>query len=388
MKALSPVKSSWLKLSPFIAMTLANLVAALHATPSRAAEGQADRGGNGGISIVCRDASGTITSVRLLDMAEAGETAPSSTAPAVQQFQQALDRLRKSGRGDAAVAIELSWSALAKQLRIVGPELNLEFTHDANTALSASGKCRKEQLAVFRRDLSELYIRQDLYHELTPTNQAALMLHESAYRLATDSGREDPEMGRFVAENSDQVRLFVRTILDPSSDAATLRARVPFDTTDREAKLAQARDLRSGRAIPLSCNGACKPADLQGSYLLLAGSCAPAFRISAERERVISTHKDEKGIAYGLERPLLEEFPDFTSRRQAVLLKDRLRLRNHSTAYRCNQGQSQCSGWLERAMGSSKSAEYGIDLIALKDGNLQVVGIEDGANCLYQRRAK
>ncbi|MFS4457932.1 hypothetical protein [Bdellovibrio sp. HCB2-146] len=151
--------------------------------------------GNGGISVVCRDSqSKQITEAYLLDLFEAeswGEEIPRSTEISELQLEKALKRLNESP--GVQYEIRRTLKEIQDRTRILkNPRVGLPLTDDALPELTLKN-CQYEQLALYDSASETLKIDGEILSALSPTDVAALWVHETLYKLdrrlydATDS---------------------------------------------------------------------------------------------------------------------------------------------------------------------------------------------------------
>lgn len=164
--------------------------------------------GNGGVSVVCRDAQKKIISAEVLDLYE-------GSVCYGKKYNNVLD---------AETKIELAQLKLAKNPHLLArfqdelanvrtimhfiPKGNsLTPTNDAFPKIIKDG-CNFEQLANYTND-GELLISQEIYDELDEVNKAALFVHETIYANFREDGDEDSQRARkltaeMLAANADQ----------------------------------------------------------------------------------------------------------------------------------------------------------------------------------------
>lgn len=160
----------------------------LSSPPAQAGEGGV---GNGGVSVVCRNPQGRITSAEILDLFEgrnqfgrrypAGPHSPDQLVELAQlklvsntafltQFRRALDTVRAG-------------------LVFLPRGIGLAPTNDAFPAITRKG-CAFEQLANYKDDDGKIYVDQEIYRRLPKHDRAALLIHEAAYKMARDNRGE------------------------------------------------------------------------------------------------------------------------------------------------------------------------------------------------------
>lgn len=164
--------------------------------------------GNGGVSVVCRDSSKTITSAEVLDIYE-------GIVRHGRKYDNNLDVETKIELVQLKMAKNPSFLAkfqneLAKVRSIMTfiPKGNsLTPTNDAFPKIRKDG-CDFEQLANYT-DENELLVSQEIYDELDEINQAALLVHEAIYAIFRNQGDKDSQRSRkltaqLLAKNADQ----------------------------------------------------------------------------------------------------------------------------------------------------------------------------------------
>jgi hypothetical protein len=156
----------------------------------------AGKEGHGGSSVVCRDKAGQILSVDVLDLYEAREqyhlTVASQTGTAEEVAFRMLDRL-----------IDTSRKNFEKVPRYLGPVISgknvlpkgvrVKPVNDVFPAIEPreepnAPQCKIEPLANYQENGTVL-VDGDLWRRLSPTQQAALYLHEAIYASLRESER-------------------------------------------------------------------------------------------------------------------------------------------------------------------------------------------------------
>lgn len=154
--------------------------------------------GGGGKGVVCRNTNGSVQSIELLDLWEArvlyNRNVVSSSTPLAIQVRAALSSLANAvdftpyGPGDTGVGAALNNQAdlflknSPKVLRLRG--VTLTPTPDSYEA-AYPNTCKIEQIVNYKgsADRPNILVNQDLWDKLTPTGQAALIVHESFYSV-------------------------------------------------------------------------------------------------------------------------------------------------------------------------------------------------------------
>ena len=139
-----------------------------------------ERGGNGGVSVVCRNKKGNIKSAELLDIYEGREIYGKKYNPEYHfEIEWAL-RGKLAKYPQFFGQIKYQQRLLPKAIFVpLGNDIIL--TNDAFPLIKKKG-CEFEQLANYTDD-GELLISQEIYEELDLFNRAALFIHESIYAL-------------------------------------------------------------------------------------------------------------------------------------------------------------------------------------------------------------
>lgn len=165
--------------------------------------------GNGGVSVVCRDRNGAITSAEILDIYEGRErfqkTYVSSGLDIDTQIQLAQLKLVRHTSYLTKLQDEISKVKANMVFIRVGNEVLP--TNDAFPVIIKKG-CKFEQLANYTAD-NEALVSQEIYDQLDNLNKAALYLHEAVYALRRSSGDKDSQKSRkmvaeLLASNSNQ----------------------------------------------------------------------------------------------------------------------------------------------------------------------------------------
>lgn len=186
--------------------------------------GVSDGGGN---AVVCRDASGSVTSAELLDLYEIrhlnGRTPMTDTDPAENYFELALEgarRLESGGFGRGTVisrmlsskhesAVNLieglpPVSVISEELetartamRILGTGVALNPVDDFSVVILPRG-CHLEQAAVYRDHNNTLLIVGDIWNSFDDVNKAALLVHEAAYREMRNRKAKTSDLTRWL----------------------------------------------------------------------------------------------------------------------------------------------------------------------------------------------
>ncbi|RYZ98605.1 MAG: hypothetical protein EOP11_20445, partial [Proteobacteria bacterium] len=160
--------------------------------------------GGGGKAVVCRDAQNNVRSVELLDLWEGRQlesfTFEESTVSVERQANEAISRLRnvifhggsyRNFPNEAVYGADALEALLKRELkpfleatewvkRLHGTSLNL--TNDA-LELVAPSDCAIEQVVTYlERKGDTVLLNQDLADHMSPTQLAALYVHEALYK--------------------------------------------------------------------------------------------------------------------------------------------------------------------------------------------------------------
>lgn len=180
--------------------------------------------GNGGYSIVCRDAqSGRVTSAELLDVYEGRvlykrnfEVAQNSIADLVSAAQAKV-----ADFGYFASKLQKEINLIEKNTIFIPEGNELEPTDDAFPPIKKKG-CKFEQLANYT-NAGELLISTEIYDELDNVNKAALIIHEAIYAIRRKS------LGETTSQNT---RRLVAHLLSTNGDPAVIERWV-YDSIHR-----------------------------------------------------------------------------------------------------------------------------------------------------------
>lgn len=164
------------------------------ANATHATAGGVDSGG--GKSIVCRNADGKITSAELLDIYEGRilnqRTPLADHATYKEQLNKLVDKVETFGPQpfNTHNSFRGQVSGMVSQVVMLPNNVHLEPTSDALNAISAPQGCKIEQLAIYVTRLGKLLIDAEIWDSIDDTNRAALMLHETIYRILRSEGGE------------------------------------------------------------------------------------------------------------------------------------------------------------------------------------------------------
>lgn len=153
----------------------------------------------GGASVVCRDQSGKIISAQLYDLYEAqnNSTHPveilrNKEAPQ-KQINEALQRWLERGASNSSWenTTEIDVATLRRTLGLVKRDWSplragtrLPYTPDVNPSfLPKDSRCSLETTANYSDAKNTLLVDMEIFSLLSPTDQAALLVHEAAYKV-------------------------------------------------------------------------------------------------------------------------------------------------------------------------------------------------------------
>lgn len=146
---------------------------------------QIDRKGNGGNTVVCKDNSGNILSAEILDLYEGrilhNLQYKEDPAPYPDQARSIIEKLAKThGQGSTVAGGFLDLLARTERgLIFLPPGTGLKPIPDSEEFILAKG-CELIQTASFR-GANHIYIDSDIWNELSETQKAALLVHETIY---------------------------------------------------------------------------------------------------------------------------------------------------------------------------------------------------------------
>lgn len=169
---------------------LSGMCLSLCALPIVAMAGEVSGGkeGHGGVSIVCRTPSDAIKSVELLDTFEGNNQynlkIGGSALPPEDQVEQAQTRL--ASRPDLLDEFQTELANVQAHIQFLKGEVGLNPTDDAFPVIKKKS-CRYEQLAVYT-DSGQVLVDSELYGFLSTTDQAALYVHETIFKMARSRG--------------------------------------------------------------------------------------------------------------------------------------------------------------------------------------------------------
>lgn len=164
--------------------------------------------GNGGVSVVCRDANERILSAELLDIYEGkvrfGKTYDNQLDV---DTKVELAQLKLIQHPDFLAAFQEELLKVKAMMVYIPVGNGLTPTNDAFPVVFKKG-CDFEQLANYTEE-GDLLVSQEIYNELETVDRAALLVHETVYALFRKDGAEDSRQARrltaeLLAKNADQ----------------------------------------------------------------------------------------------------------------------------------------------------------------------------------------
>lgn len=155
-------------------------------------------GGGGGKVVACRNTSGDLTSVELLDLFEAkniyGLSINESSASVADQVASTLTALDGLDPNMVAFGYGLA-SELRRQILIIDQNTNwvknahLQLTTDSYEKIVPPSGCQIEQLINYTA-LGEVMFDKELWDKMSITNQAAAKVHEALYAFLREEYSE------------------------------------------------------------------------------------------------------------------------------------------------------------------------------------------------------
>ena len=152
--------------------------------------------GGGGRAIVCRDTNKKIISAELLDLYEGrvqyGYQIPTTNVPYVSQYHEALKNISKGRPG-------FDYSGYAdyvNQLMRLLPDGTGLIPIDDSEEVIIPKNCKTEQLANYNDNQETLLVDGEIFENLSETNKAALISHETIYSILRKMGDTNSIMAR------------------------------------------------------------------------------------------------------------------------------------------------------------------------------------------------
>jgi hypothetical protein len=166
-----------------------SLIFALFASLS-AFSAHAEKVGNGGVAVVCRNLDGKITDAELLDLFE-GRNQLSLTFPNRSlgiDLEIDIAKTKMVSNPIFLSHFQNEVSSLKAAITFLPRGIGLEPTNDAFPIINKRG-CKFENVANYSND-GKVYIDSEIFDILSPINQAALYIHEAVYALARKTAEE------------------------------------------------------------------------------------------------------------------------------------------------------------------------------------------------------
>lgn len=156
--------------------------------------------GGGGKAVVCRDANGKIKSAETLDLYEGRAMYGLHIQKSLIPFEMQLEeKMKLIPEYSSRAVVELFVKEVKTAIHFTPPDTELKLIDDSFEVLWPKG-CSAEQLAIYRND-NLILLNSDIWSQLNPSDQAALILHEALYRENRIRGAIDSRSARHaVAE--------------------------------------------------------------------------------------------------------------------------------------------------------------------------------------------
>lgn len=164
--------------------------------------------GNGGVSMVCRDANERILSAELLDIYEGKVRYGKKYNNSLNSDTKVeLAQLKLINHPDFLSAFQKELARVLAILMYVPVGNILTPTNDAFPTILKKG-CVFEQVANYTDD-GDLLVSQEIHNHLSEVNKAALLVHETVYAIFRGKGATDSRQARkltaeLLAQNADQ----------------------------------------------------------------------------------------------------------------------------------------------------------------------------------------
>jgi len=148
--------------------------------------------GGGGKSVVCRDLNGNITKAELLDLFE-GRTQyqlPYQESP-LPWKEQVVAIFNSAGVSTVPSPNEQTtifdwYNRIITRLNILPDDVTLKDTVDSFEVV-APRNCKIEQVAIYQND-NQVLVNGEIWNFFSETQKAALMIHESSYKVLRKAG--------------------------------------------------------------------------------------------------------------------------------------------------------------------------------------------------------
>lgn len=149
--------------------------------------------GGGGNGVVCRDQSGNITSVRMLDLYE-GEIMYGLQFS--NRFNSIESALKEIANKMHKPNLEYSFLAAYQNFKMLPTGVRLEPIDDSGH-IFIPANCKIEQVANYY-NANAIYIVSDFYNKMSLTDQVALVVHEAIYAADRLNNVENSRFARRV----------------------------------------------------------------------------------------------------------------------------------------------------------------------------------------------
>lgn len=180
--------------------------------------------GNGGSIVVCRSATGQITKAEAFDLYEGRALNRLSyeerSVPFAEQARAVIERLAKTlghTKGTDGGLPDL-FERVQKNLIFLPEGTGLKPIPDGAEFILPKG-CELVQTINFR-DFTHIYVDSDIWAALSPTQKAALLVHETLYWYLRDPGPK----GSYVETNSVRTRRAVALLFSGQAFAALAKS--------------------------------------------------------------------------------------------------------------------------------------------------------------------
>lgn len=161
----------------------------------------AGREGGGGAGVVCKNKQGQISSVKLLDLYEAelsdGKLIPRSNLAVTHQISQVLKKTDKYFRYDLNEQIQ------DMKINYLPENVTQRQPYDLGDGpVVIEDNCSVEWIAFYKDSSDVLQVVTKYYKKMSPTDQAALVIHEAVYKIRRTKINDESsfESRKIVAE--------------------------------------------------------------------------------------------------------------------------------------------------------------------------------------------
>lgn len=162
--------------------------------------------GNGGSTVVCKDAKGQVNQTEVFDLYEGrvlnGLSYHESSEDHIAQASKIITHVAEvlQQKPDVEGSVTDLFEMLQKALVFLPPGVGLKTVPDAEEFIAPKG-CEIIQTINFR-DFTHVYVDSDVWGELSETQKAALLVHETLYWYLRTPGPK----GNLVETNSIRTR--------------------------------------------------------------------------------------------------------------------------------------------------------------------------------------